>query len=81
MDREAKVKFIKNALYEIEFKDHSVGESHHFDCKAVGYVIEDNKDSVWFSCWVTKTDDEKVFKDNLESFVVLKSTIEKRRRL
>lgn len=72
-------KFRVGKLYELEFKDHTIGIKTPMDCKAVGYVIEDHKEYVLFSSWVVKTDDRDVFNNNLENFVVLKNCIKSKR--
>ena len=75
------MKFKIGYLYEIEFKDHSAGCTGPMNCMAVGYVLEDHKDYVYLTSWMVKTDDLSVRNSNLESFVLLKSCIEKRRLL
>lgn len=75
------MKFKEGFLYEVQFKDHAVGVREPMLCHAVGYVLEDRDDYVYFSSWIVKTKDIDLFNSNLESFVVLKACIESRRLL
>lgn len=73
------MKFKINEAYEIFFKDHSAGLDSIMNCKIIGYIIDDKESFVHISPWVVITDDKKVFNDNLESFCILKSAIDKRK--
>jgi len=75
------MKFRIGALYEIHFKDHTVGIRFPVECKAVGYVVEDNKEFVLLTPWWPFTDDMEIFNSNIEEYVVLKVCITKKRLL
>lgn len=73
--------FKKGKPYEIIFLDHSAGLMSIVQCCAVGYVIKDEKDFVLLSSWIVKTEDEKIFKSNLETIAIIKKCIKQKRLL
>lgn len=64
---------MKYKLYQITFLDHSMGNREELKCHLVGYLIENRKKSYVISPWVV--DDPDYAESNLETFVILKSTI------
>ena len=62
---------------EIFMDDHSVGLHDKVECKVTGYVYDVRKDSVLLTYWLVLHDDPELVHNNIEPFVILKSTISK----
>ena len=69
------LKFQQGLLYEISFKDHSVGPAGLLICSVVGYCIMDDIECVQLSSWIVHTSDQELYNDNLEKTTIVKSTI------
>ena len=68
--------------YEITFYDHFIDETKkEVICKTVGYFLEKDKNYLHFSYWIVNTDDKELFENNLEKFSVLRSTINKSKKV
>lgn len=75
------MKFQKDKLYYLKFKDHSAGIKNIMIIEAVGWVVKDEKDYVVFTSWLVNNDDKEIVDNNHEPFSIVKSCIIKKRLL
>ncbi len=76
------MKFVKDALYEIIFWDHS-SHKEPFKFAAVGYVLSDESEFVRVTSWLPLniSEHDNDFEINCELFCIMKSCIISRKRL
>lgn len=75
------MKYEEGAVYYVKFLDHIKGHDKPLMCQVVGWVIEDNNDSVVLSWWEPEDMDIEMVKVNRELITIVKSTIKKKRKL
>ncbi len=66
-----------NSWHYIKFLDHCNGfeADKPMIIEIFIYVIEDKKDYIYGTTWRPVTDDQEIYRDNLEKVSIIKSTI------
>lgn len=70
--------FKEDQAYYIEAYDHSMGTDELLTVGVVGWVIGQDDIRVTLAWWIAHSKDKDVRDDNMEKFVILKSTITKK---
>lgn len=71
----------KQKLYWIEFYDHGINLKDECVCQVVGWLVEDRDKSYLISPWRLIADTIEDVEANYEHFVILKSTIIRKKLL
>ena len=67
--------------YFIEFLDHGVGLKKLMTCRVMGWVLDQDDEQVTLSYWLVVTEDDEIYTENQEPYVLAKGTIKKKRLL
>lgn len=70
----------KPGIYKIKFYDHSLGDEPAI-MNVVGWLVDENEQSVTFSHWLMDTDCKDEQRDNMEFSCILKNCIIKKKLL
>jgi len=72
------MKFEVGSIYCIDFRDHCIGQRMSIKCTVVGWILSESEHDIVLTFWDSEMDEKW---DKHEPFVIVKSTIVKKRKL